>query len=144
MYFTPSNRVVCIGRILFAPRGLWNPLEGFLGIRHGSLELAWYCQIGTTVGVLHYDAKCGLTLDDQTPDDDLDAFSVIRAIMAITGGVLFLSLILFLRNTFLPFSNFVTGTVHVSTVHYVDYGKHSSFWVIKLSPFFGCWAVSFR
>jgi hypothetical protein len=60
--------------------------------------------------------ESGRTLDDPTHDQDLNDFSDIRALMAITGGALFLSLILFLRNTFLPFANFVTGTVHVSNV----------------------------
>jgi hypothetical protein len=60
----------------------------------------------------------GRTLDDpsESLDENLNDFLDIRTLMTFTGGVLFLSLILFLRNTFLSFSNFVTGTVHVSTI----------------------------
>jgi hypothetical protein len=70
--------------------------------------------------------KTGTTLEDDV--------RYIRALMTFTGGVLFLSLVLFLRNTFLSFSNFVTGTVHVSTICRL-YAVHSSIWVIKVSPF---------
>jgi hypothetical protein len=80
--------------------------------------------------------ESGQTLDDPTNDDlDLNDFSDIRALMAITGGVLFLSCILFLRNTFLPFANFVTGTVHVSNVDDDKMRVHSAFWVVNVSPF---------
>lgn len=85
--------------------------------------------------------QSGKTLDDPSNnfDENLNDFSDIRSLMTFTGGVLFLSFILFLRNTFLSFSNFVTGTVHVSTIFRL-YAVHSSIWVIKLSPFLllGC------
>jgi hypothetical protein len=85
----------------------------------------------------------GVTLDYFT-DEDFNDFSDIRTLMTFTGGVLFLSLILFLRNTFLSFSNFVTGTVHVSTICRLMYAVHSSIWVIKVSSFSCSWVVSFR
>jgi hypothetical protein len=74
-------------------------------------ELSKLVLLGITVGLM----ESGRTLDDSTPGPDKNDFQDIRACMVVMSGLLFLSFILFLRNTFLPFSNFVKGTLKVST-----------------------------
>jgi hypothetical protein len=59
--------------------------------------------------------ESGHTLDDPTPGTDKNDFADIQALMVVTSGLLFLSFIFFLPNTFLPFFNFVKGTLQVRT-----------------------------
>ncbi len=75
------------------------------------LKLSKLVIIGVTVGLM----EGGIALDDRTPGPHQNDFRDVRALMVATSGLQFLSFILFLRNTFLPFSNFVTGILKVST-----------------------------
>jgi hypothetical protein len=69
------------------------------------------CLLLVTVGLM----ESGHTLDDPTPGTDKNDFADIQALMVVTSGLLFLSFIFFLPNTFLPFFNFVKGTLQVRT-----------------------------
>jgi hypothetical protein len=79
-------------------------------------ELLKLVFLSVTVGLM----ESGHTSDDPTPGPDKNDFADIRSLMVITSGLLFLSFILFLRNTFLPFSSFVKGTLRVSTQKYLN------------------------
>lgn len=48
-----------------------------------------------------------------------EVYSDARVMLTITGGVLCLSLVAFLRNAFLPFSSFVSGTANVSNFSFL-------------------------
>jgi hypothetical protein len=92
-------------------------------------ELSNIVFLSVTVGLM----ESGHTSDDPTHGLDKNDFADIRALMVVTTGFLFLSFILFLRNAFLSFSNFVKGTLQVSTQKDLNgslWGRLTSFFLV--------------